>query len=150
MQYQTIRGAGKEEIEKRVKFAIDYLNAADLKNLPAGKYEVNEYFYFMIQDNVTRNLEDCKFEWHRRHIDIQWIVSGAEGVDVDKLEDHEPLDEYNEVKDVQKLKPTEFPARAILKEGGYIVLYPENAHRPCICVGEPSPVRKVVGKVLFE
>ena len=150
MKYEQVACAGIAEIKRRVEEAVKYLNSVDLVNMPVGKYEVNEYFYFMVQENVTKKEEDCKFEWHRRHIDIQWIVSGEEAIDVDKLEDHEPMDEFNEVKDVQKLMPTAYPARTILYGGSYIILYPDNAHRPCIAVGEPAPVKKVVGKVLFD
>lgn len=150
MKYELCESAPVEVVKKRVEEAIAYLNSVDLENAPAGKYVVNDYFYYMIQDNVTKDEKDCKFEWHRHHIDIQWIVKGAEGVDVDKLEDHEPMDEFNEEKDVQKLMPTDYPARTVLRDGSFIVLYPDNAHRPCLAVDGPAPVRKVVGKVLID
>ena len=38
-------------------------------------------------------------------------------------------------------------AKFVLTTGGYAILYPADAHKPGVRVGESVPVKKMVGKV---
>ena len=35
----------------------------------------------------------------------------------------------------------------VISNGDFVILYPEDAHMPCVCVGKPQTVKKVVIKV---
>ena len=75
------------------------------------------------------------------------IMGGKEQIDIapaDKMEVAEP---YNADRDIVFFKEPEQATHVVLTDGGYVVVYPEDSHKPGIRVGEPAKVRKIVGKV---
>lgn len=127
--------------------AIEYLSKQDLAGMPAGKYQVNDDFYYMVQEYVSRDEADCHLESHQKYVDIQWIVSGVEAIDCAAVDGLEIDKEYNPEKDITFYKEPANMMRCVLGSGSYVVLLPENAHKPCIAVGEPTQMKKVVAKV---
>lgn len=134
-------------MDSRITEAIEYLSKQDLANMPAGKYQVNDDFYYMVQEYVSRSEADCHLESHQKYVDIQWIISGVEAIDCVSVEGLEVDKEYNPEKDVAFWKEPANMMRCVLNGGSYVVLWPENAHKPCIAVGTPAQVKKIVAKV---
>lgn len=138
----------KNEIEERVNLAIDYIRRLNLDELVAGqKYEVNEDFYYSLQEYETKPWEECILESHRKYIDIQWIAEGTEELQTCDVSCLALKNEYNEEKDIMFWKPQLNMTRVVLRDNTYIVLYPKDAHMGCIAVGKPEKVKKIVGKV---
>lgn len=134
-------------MDPRISEAIEYLSKQDLADMPVGKYQVNDGFYYLVQEYVSRAEADCHLESHQKYVDIQWIISGTEAIDCASVEGLEAEKEYNPEKDITFWKEPSGMMRCVLAGGSYVVLLPENAHKPCIAVGEPAQVKKVVGKV---
>lgn len=133
-----------------VKEAIAYLESTDLKSLAPGRYDVDEDFYYLIQEYNTLPVSECKMESHDKWIDIQLIVSGKESlktVDVSRLTVKVP---YSAEKDVTFFETPEIMQDNVLTAGGYLVLYPENGHMPKCAVDEPVAVKKCVGKIRIK
>ena len=40
--------------------------------------------------------------------------------------------------------------RSVISDGSYVILYPQNAHMPCIAIDKPIKVKKLVAKVLIS
>ena len=70
-----------KEYEMTIEEAVCYLKKQDLAALEVGTYQVNDDFYFMIQEYETKPAENCRLETHNRYADIQWIISGEEEID---------------------------------------------------------------------
>jgi len=137
----------EDKIECRVNEAIQYIVSMDKTELHVGKYKVNNYFYYDIQEYETKPREECKLESHKKYIDIQWIVDGEEELDIADISGLEISEEYDEQRDIMFWKPRTNMIRVFLRKNSYIVLNPKDAHMGCIAVRESKYVRKIVGKV---
>lgn len=139
-----------EELQKRIDFALDYLKKVNLKELKLGKHEIKDWLYINVQEYITKNKSECKFESHKKYVDIQMMIDGIEAIetsDIDKLE----LDTaYDEDKDVMFWKQKSNQMRSVISDGSYVILYPQNAHMPCIANDKPIKVKKLVAKVLIS
>jgi len=149
-EWLVIDHPNEAEIERRVRDAIDYIAGMEKAKLLPGKYEVNDDFYYSVQEYATKPVEHCKLESHRRYIDIQWIVGGEEEIDVADISGLEQVEEYDDQKDIMHWKPRKNMEKAVLRKDSYIVLYPKDAHMGCIKIRESSNVKKIVGKVRID
>ncbi len=136
-----------KEVERRVSNAIEYIRSLDKTILYPGKYNVNEYFYYSVQEYTTKPEDECVLESHREYIDIQWIVEGEEAFAISDVSRLVLEKEYDDVKDVMFWKPKQDMTKVILKAGTYIVLYPNDAHMGRINTIEKHYIKKIIGKV---
>jgi biofilm protein TabA len=59
---------------------IDWLDGNDPASLPIGRTEIlGEKVFANVMNARTRTLEDARFETHRRYMDVQMDLDGAEG-----------------------------------------------------------------------
>lgn len=119
-------------------------------DIPCGKYKINETDYANIESYETKSHEDCCFETHEKYADIQILLSGKERLDYASLEGLDIKNAYNAEKDIAfyyNSKPES--ARIILDGTNFIMLFPQEAHRPQMnFIAEKSQtVKKVVVKI---
>lgn len=140
-----------EEIEKRVAKGIQLIkNLAD-ENAEDGLYCASDWLTVEIKRVKTNEPDAIEVESHRKHVDIQWVIEGEEAIDIASAASLYPRVDYDEKKDVVLWHPKNPMTRVALHPGSYVVLYPEDAHRPCISLtGMPSEVRVAVAKVLIS
>ena len=135
-----------EALNRSFEKAFQFLKREDLGSLATGKYEIHgENVFAMVQEYETKDLDNAKYEAHKKYIDIQYLVKGTENIGyspIDKLEVSSP---YSEESDFMLL--TGEPRLILLNEGEFFILFPEDAHMPGISVREKSKVKKVVVKV---
>ena len=138
-----------EELQKRINFALKYLKNIDLDKLELGRHDINDWLYINVQEYETKDVSLCRFESHRKYVDIQYMIDGLEAIEVAdvKGQDLAVSIEYNEEQDVAFWldKPTQM--KVVLSNNSYVILYPQNAHKPCIAVNKPVKVKKLVAKV---
>lgn len=135
-------------VKKRIETAVAYLRGLRITQKNSGERKaVNENFFYTVQSYMTKPDTECRFESHRTYVDIQIMVSGREAVDLVDISRLTIKEEYNAEKDIMFWNIPQRTARTTLGAGDYIVLYPENAHRGAIAVGETEQVLKIVGKV---
>lgn len=135
---------------ERINKALEYLNSINLDELKLGKNVINDWLYINVQEYMTKSISECRFESHKKYVDIQMMIHGKEAIetcDVDKLELET---EYSEENDVMFWRQKPNQMRSVIVDGGYVILYPQNAHMPCIAVDEPVKVKKLVAKVLMN
>jgi biofilm protein TabA len=114
-----------------------------------GIHEMGEPgWYVNVHGYETLPREDCKWENHPGTIDIQYIVSGVEAIDVAAVESlGEPLVFLPEI-DTHHYAPNGKPfTRLILEAGSFVVFLPGEAHRPKIAVTASSKLAKLVVKI---
>lgn len=87
-------------------------------------------------------------EAHRKYIDIQYLIEGEELIGVAPLASMERVAEAAPERDIWFYEGE--TAKLPLSGGRFAILFPQDAHAPCIAAGECRPVRKVVVKVAVE
>jgi biofilm protein TabA len=132
-----------------LKKALAFLRRHDLSALPDGKAEIDgDRVYAIIQRYETIKADPPKFEFHRKYLDVQFIVSGEETIGWAPVESMTVTETYNEDKDIcfGKVASGKWtPVR--LQAGQLTVLWPEDAHAPKLATAAPSPVMKIVVKI---
>lgn len=152
MIYDSLKNAGRYAcLGENFRRAFDYLCANDLSALPAGRYEIDgDNVYLMIQEPTLKPWSEGRWEAHRRYADIQLVLEGCERIGYCVVdEDAEIETPYAPETDTLFYTGVD-GGSAVVKSGEMMVLFPEDAHRPCIQPAEiAAAVRKAVVKVLL-
>ena len=134
-------------ISEDIRIGLEYLH--DLKtDIEKGVYELSPRVKAIASEYTTKEENEYGYEAHREYIDIQYLVSGSEKISFLPLEYLKKMKPYNKEIDasfyVEKdVKPQEL----LLGNRFFAILFPQDGHMPQLCVGKPSPVKKVVVKV---
>ena len=137
--------------KERWNKAFAFLKDNDLSKLEVKRYDIDgDNLYASVSEYMTKNEEDTKFEAHRKYIDIQHVITGAEKMSITPLSDKkEELVPYDPAKDVEFMtvnKTTNFEATP----DKLFIFFPTDIHRPSVKIGENKNVRKVVVKVRID
>ena len=117
---------------------------------PAGHYEIDENTYVNVDIYETKLPENCRYEAHKKYIDIQLLLDGKEQLDCISPEQLKIIEPYNEEKDIMFFENSENvpDASFILKTGRFVLIYPHEAHRPQMAINNfPQKVKKIVVKI---
>lgn len=130
------------------KAAARFLCRPDLDTLALGRYELTPAgTYANIQEYDTREIG--KYEVHREYADIQVVLSGEEHIFIAPLDAlQNRLADFDEEKDIEFFASASRERAALANRAHWVILFPSDAHNPCMSIGEsPVHVRKVVVKV---
>ncbi len=137
-------------LSKNLDTAIDFVLNNDLLSLENGKYEINGKEVYLNRDSyVAKEEKDCFFETHKNYLDLQIVLKGKEYFGYTDITDPGLVvtDPYNEQKDVTKYKvDAENKCLVVLENGGFAIVYPEDAHLPKLKINDEK-VEKVVVKI---
>lgn len=127
--------------------AFQWLEAYD-PSTPDGRYEIGgPDLVAIVQRYETAPDSLKKWETHRLHGDVQFMVSGSELVGYAPRSLLSVQTPYNPEKDAEFYTP---PAgrvsRLNLEEGSFAVFFPEDGHQPGVMDGNPAGIHKVVIK----
>lgn len=130
--------------------AFSWLEAYD-PTTPDGRYEIGgPDLIAIVQRYETAPDSQKKWETHRVHGDVQFMVSGSELVGYEQRKLLKVRTPYNEEKDAEFYEPpTGTISRFNLPAGSFAVFFPEDGHQPGVADGQPSEVHKVVIKFLL-
>ena len=118
--------------------------------LTDGKYEVDGDRLFYSLQSYENKLSNDTPESHRKYIDIQFLISGREWMEIAPLENMTEVAEARPEGDIW-LHRGPVDGRVLLAGDRFAVLWPEDAHAPGIAVdGKPEPCRKCVVKVRVD
>ena len=128
--------------------ALDYLASTDVRSLTPGRHELDgDRLFALVQDFATRPPDACRWESHRRYIDVQYVANGVERMGWATLAQAREVEPYDEARDVA------FYAAGrdfvTLEAGMLAIFWPADVHAPCCSPedGQARQVRKVVVKV---
>ena len=130
-----------------VRRAIEWAREHDLSALSCGRNDIDgDALYVNVAEYDSKAFEDCKFEAHKRYIDVQVVASGIERIDSQVIAKCE-AGEFDEEGDFMLLEG-EAATQVILEPGSFAAYFPDDAHKPGIAVDGASHNKKCVFKVL--
>ena len=134
--------------EKKYRIAFEFLKRKDLAGLEPQWIELGEGVRASIQHYDTFAWDENRFETHEKYFDVQYVIEGLELVGVCNRDDLGPVAvPYNSDNDITFYEDPKHYGTVFLNAGDFVVLGPEDAHKPRCAAGESIPVKKVVIKV---
>jgi YhcH/YjgK/YiaL family protein len=125
--------------------AFEFLKSTDLTKFADGKHAIDgDDLFAIVARGPGRGRQHSPLEFHRRYIDIQFVVSGEDTMGWLPLADCQRISQpYDADKDLGFYfdRPTSW---LLVPTGGFAIFFPEDAHAPL--AGE-SIVHKVVLKI---
>ncbi len=136
-----------KNLSPRLAMAIEYILGTDFTALGPGRYEVaGEEVFAIVNEYHTKPAAECEPESHRRYIDIQVMLDGAEKFGYAPLLDRQPSTPFLPDNDVAFYAPAGLEY-ITLSPGRFIVFFPSDIHQPELFTDGPRPVKKLVMKV---
>ena len=132
---------------KKFKTAYEFLRRKDLAGLPAGSIKLNDDVTVLVQEYTTVPAETAKFETHEKMFDIQYVISGKEAFGIAPRSELTVTEAYSDEKDITFYKDPAVHGYVVLGPGDFVVVAPEDAHKPRCIAGSPGAVKKLVIKV---
>lgn len=136
-------------LSDKFKAAYNWLASTDFNSIADGKYRISgDDVIADVQSYTTQPAEARRFETHDHHFDIQYIVDGSEYFGVCSREGLTCVESHPE-RDADFYSDPQSGAYSmvLLREGEFIIVAPEEAHKPRCSVNSPEKVRKVVVKI---
>lgn len=132
----------------KIAQAFDYIHRTDLKQIPAGRYDIDgDHIFALVSEYETRDKSECKFEGHHRYIDLQYVISGTELIGIETLRNQVPV-ETNEEKDYDLYDlESDFIQ---FNSGMFMIFFPDDLHMPGISSNHASRIKKVVIKIKVD
>jgi biofilm protein TabA len=152
MIFDTLSNSARyESLNSRFAKAFAYLRTVD-GSQPLGRHDLDgDDCFALVQTYETKPQEKALFEAHRKYIDVQFIQSGRETILWAPLASMaEETMAFDESKDAALWKLVPDTTALHVSAGHFAILFPEDAHAPCIEWDQPETVFKVVVKVAVE
>lgn len=148
MIFGAINGMSQYDLNaQKFQTAFTFLNRADLAELPEGWIELDNGVRASVQHYTTMAADTLSFETHEKFFDIQYLVEGTELIGCRSrtgLTEKTPYDAEN---DITFYEEPALSGSVLLEAGDYVILAPEDAHKPRCIAGQAMPVKKIVIKV---
>lgn len=128
--------------KKAIKFMISLDN-----NIKSGRYNIDEESYANIDEYEPKLIDKCKFEAHKKYIDIQMIVCGEEEIHLTDIKNLKVSEKYDENRDIMFFENSEkYIDKIKLVPNKFVLIYPHEAHKPQIKT-TANFVKKIVVKI---
>jgi len=133
-----------EEISPAFAVAMKFLYEHKNGGLKEDKYIISDDAYALVKRYDSKEIENCKYEAHKNYIDVQYVASGDEYIGW-ATKKSITVDTYIEEKDQYHLSGNGelYP----LHGGEFMILFPEDAHMPCIKNGKIMHIEKIILKI---
>lgn len=128
--------------------AFAYLKNTNLNELAVGKHTLEgSDLYIAVSESENKELADARWESHRKAIDIQYVIDGAEQMGVTPISNAQVTIPYDEAKDVMFYE-AEGPLY-LAKPGTFFLFFPNDAHRPMVKAEGVWGSKKIVIKLFY-
>jgi len=130
--------------------AFEFLKSNDIGTMELGRHDIDgDAVYILVQDYVSKTIDNCGLEAHRRYADLHYVAEGFEYLGYAALERvGQPIGAYDPKADAVFFeKECQY---VLLQKGDIVIVFPEDAHMPQKRALVPTAVRKACIKVLLE
>lgn len=135
-------------LHKNFEKAFAFVEKAVSEKLECGRYEIEgEELFAVIQEYMTKDESAGKLEAHRKHIDIQYIMSGKEIMQT-TLVSPKIAEKYDTERDVEFYESAKNTSYTLVRSGEYAIFFPSDIHNPGLKYEDASEsVKKIVLKI---
>lgn len=151
MIIDSIKNASKYySVHPSFKAAFEALAAIN-EDTPNNRITVDgDNIFINLSEYTNKNVNECPYESHKKYIDIQFVVWGREFIDICPTRALKATDDRLDTDDIAFYENGDAFSRADLTEGTFTVIFPGEAHRPCVAPdGKGVRVRKAVAKIIY-
>ncbi len=135
-----------ENYKENIKLGLNFALNNDLEKLDVGKIYLDDKNYANV--DIYKTKKDGEFEAHREYIDIQIMIKGEEIIEVSDIKNCSNTRGYIKEKDIEFFKECSGKIeKIILKENDFVILEPNDAHKPQIQIENSVEVKKIVLKI---
>jgi len=128
---------------------FSFLNDSKLSTLAAGRYPIDgENAYATIAIGAPKNLEDVKWESHRKYIDLHYVILGKVQLGVCPLPLAQVTEPYDEKKDAAHYNAN--GKYYVATPQKFFLFFPYDVHRPDIKVKGFDTLKKLVIKIRYH
>ncbi|MBC85891.1 MAG: YhcH/YjgK/YiaL family protein [Bdellovibrionaceae bacterium] len=147
MYYGSLDQVNDQLAEGVVGKALEFISSLG-PNSEDSRIELEDGVFAIVMSYETKDRHQAVLESHRKYVDIQSTLAGAEGMEY-YLTDHLVIqDEYSDENDVIFYEHPEKSGKRIdVQVGECAVFFPKDGHMPQLHVGEPRTIKKVVVKI---
>ena len=144
----TIQNTEDSAFLIKMNRVLHFLQDTDLAGLPVGQILLEpDSIIVYVQEYTTSPASELLFETHEKFIDMQVMVSGQEIIAYAPKRGLKPKGTYDNAKDIAFFEePEEFAAIA-MHPGDYVVMKPQDGHKPRCVLSQPCKVKKIVVKM---
>ncbi|WP_127531167.1 YhcH/YjgK/YiaL family protein [Paenibacillus kobensis] len=128
--------------------AIDYLVRQETGTLEEGVHPIwGEEMYARLMQLKTKQKEEQPAEKHEQYLDIHYVLHGEEIIGWKRDDGMSiPVQPYDAENDCALYGELQDEMMVTLRPGMYMVLFPDDIHRPCLTASTASDLRKIVIK----
>lgn len=129
--------------------ALAYLRSTSLSELTDGRHEIDgDRVFALVSRYRTHDPQATHPEAHRRHVDVQFLVSGQETIYWTPLSGAgQPTGPYEPQRDITFYQAVTPSRSCELYAGDLAIFFPDDVHHPGCHAGAASDILKVVVKV---
>lgn len=129
------------------KFAFDWLKQLPADPEPGIRELQGEDIYVNVHGYDTLPREQCRYESHRRYVDLQYCIRGGELIDWQLASTLTPSGPFDTSKDLQFYQLGTSLTQVQMVPGSFAIFFPSDAHLPKRADGIQRAVSKLVIKV---
>jgi len=132
------------------RFAFDWLKRLPPNPEPGIRPLQGDDIYVNVHGYNTLPREQCRYESHRRYVDLQYCIQGGELIDWQLASTLQPAGAFDETKDLQFYELGDSLTQIQMVPGSFAIFFPSDAHLPKRADGRQSSVSKLVIKVALR
>ncbi len=134
-------------ISDDISLGLEWLRDVN-PDIEKGVYELSSRVKAIVSEYTTKEENENGYEAHREYIDIQYLISGREKICCLPLEYLKETKAYKKDIDAAFYKETLVKPQEI-EIGNYYfaIFFPQDGHKPGLCIFQTEEVKKVVIKV---
>ena len=127
---------------------LAFVEKVEKEHLAPGRYDLDgDNLFALVQEYMSKPRAEARMESHNLYIDLQYVISGVEGIGWEPVENLEVEEDCTPDSDVIFYKNIEATGENILKAGMFGIYLPTDGHMPGVAVEESVPVHKIVFKI---
>lgn len=137
-----------EFLSEQLKTCFSYANTHDLLAFEKGSHEIDgDKLFVNIVEYTTTEKENRFWEAHRKYLDVHVMLRGEEQIDLNFIQNMKQ-EEFVEKDDFLPLQG-EANGHVVLREGDFLICYPNDGHMTAIRTDEPADIKKAIFKVII-
>jgi biofilm protein TabA len=119
----------------------------ETNQLPSERLDLQEGVFLFTAEVTTEVFEARRSEIHENYMDIQILLEGEERFGYSYKGYGSVTEDQLETSDVAFVDDVVDEKFVDLSAGDFIIFYPQQPHRPMVCVDSPAPIKKIVVKI---